>query len=395
MPKAEEPKTEEPEFDPLDTSDVDRWIGVPLGGPQPREPFSVNDIRRFVQGMDNPNRLYWDVDYATASPFGEIVAPQSYFGGGGGTGALAAIQGKIVGSHMLFGGDEQWFYGPRIFPGDTIFQDRQLFDYRVTNTAFAGPTMFQRGDSTYVNQKGEWVGKQRSTAIRYLVSNMRKLDAFAGQEKDPEWTDEQLEEIYKKRLVWIRSFPGHKKRLWSSVEVGESMTERVIGPHSIQSFATEAQTAPGSWGANGYWPPLQTSTGDAGWLPEMDEGRERAAEDPGALDMSFGPARGHLLPRYARVIGMPRGYGFGATMCVWCVDYLGNWVGDHGFVLHHNTQYRNPALTGNVTYMSGQVKDKWVDDQFARHVVQLTYEMKTQEGTLMARGTAEVVLPES
>ena len=64
-------------------------------------------------------------------------------------------------------------------------------------------------------------------------------------------------------------------------------------------------------------------------------------------------------------------------------------------MLHHNTQYRNPALTGNVTYMTGQVKDKWVDEQFGRHVVQLTYEMKTQEGTLMARGTAEVVLPDS
>ena len=63
---------------------------------------------------------------------------------------------------------------------------------------------------------------------------------------------------------------------------------------------------------------------------------------------------------------MPRGYGYGATMCVWTVDYLANWAGDHGFVLHHNTQYRNPALTGNVTYMTGQVKDKWVDEQFGQ-----------------------------
>jgi acyl dehydratase len=387
-----ESKSEETEFEPLDTSDVDRWVGMPLGGPQPREPFSTNDIRRFVQGMDNPNRAHFDVDYAAAGPFGRIVAPQSYFGGGSGTGALAAIQGKIPGSHMLFGGDEQWFYGPRIYPGDKLTLDYMFFDYRVTNTAFAGPTMFERGDTTYVNQNGEFIAKQRSTAIRYLPANAAKLNSFGGQEKDPEWTDEELEDVYQRRLVWIRSFPGHNKRLWSDVEVGEPMTERVLGPHTIQSFASEALTSPGSLGSNVISPPFPSSTGDAGWLPEMNQNVEHA-EDPTIGNL--GPSRGHLAPRYARVIGMPRGYGYGASMCVWCVDYLANWAGDHGFVLHHNTQYRNPALTGNVTHMTGEVKEKWVDEQFSRHVVQLTYEMKTHEGTLMARGTAEVVLPES
>ena len=387
---------QEVQFEELDTSDVDRWVGVPQGGEQRRDPFTTNDIRRFVQGMDNPNRLYYEPDYAAASPFGRIVAPQSYVGGVRGMGALAAIQGKIPGSHMLFGGDEQWFYGPRVFPGDTLSMDRVLFDYRVTNTAFAGPTMFERGDTTYANQNGEIVGKQRSTAIRYLVSNMGKLNSFAGQEKDPEWTDEQLEEIYRKRLVWIRSFPGHNKRLWSDVAVGEPMTERVLGPHSIQSFTSEHLTAQGAWGSMYFGPNFPTSTMDAGWLPQMSRDDERASEDPSAGDgLNFGASRGHVQPRYAQVIGMPRGYGYGASMCIWTVDFLSNWAGDHGFVLHHNTQYRNPALTGNVTYMTGQVKDKWVDDQFNRHVVQMSYEMKTHEGTLMARGTAEIVLPEA
>ena len=84
---------------------------------------------------------------------------------------------------------------------------------------------------------------------------MRKLNAFAGQEKDPEWTDEQLEEIYQKRLVWIRSFPGHKKRLWVDVEVGEPMTERVLGPHSIQSFTSEhADRTRARWGVDTHGP---------------------------------------------------------------------------------------------------------------------------------------------
>ena len=345
--------------------------------------------------MDNPNRLSYDADYAAESPFGQIVAPQSFFGGGSGTGAGPAIQGNIPGSHMLQGGDEFWFYGPRVFPGDKLSLDGMCFDYRVTNTAFAGPTLFTRGDTTYVNQEGQFIAKQRFTSIRYLVSNMRKQNTFAGQEKDPEWTDEQLEDIYKKRLVWIRSFPGHRKRLWGDIQVGEEMTVRVVGPHSVQSFTSEQRTAHGGWGSTFIGPHFPTSTMDAGWLPEMSLDRERAAEDPGVTDQGLGPDRGHMQPTYARVIGMPRSYGWGPTLGVWCLDYVANWAGDHGFVLHHNTQYRNPALTGNVAYVSGSVTDKFVNEQFGQHIVQLAYEMKTHEGTLMARGAAEVVLPES
>ena len=67
---------------------------------------------------------------------------------------------------MLFGGDEWWFMGPRIEPGDRIRLERALFDYKVTDTKFAGPTMFSRGDTTYAKENGEVVCKQRSTAIR-------------------------------------------------------------------------------------------------------------------------------------------------------------------------------------------------------------------------------------
>ena len=44
----------------LDTSDVDRWVGVPLGGGYLKDPVHVNDIRRWAQGMQNPNPIYYD-----------------------------------------------------------------------------------------------------------------------------------------------------------------------------------------------------------------------------------------------------------------------------------------------------------------------------------------------
>ena len=150
----------------FDTSDVDRYVGVPLGGGQMKDPVVRNDIRRWVQAMQNANPLHYDEEYAEGSRFGELVAPQSFaVATDTGHGASPSIQGVVPGTHMLFGGDEWWFYGPRIRPGDRLTQERMLFDYKVTDTKSFGPTMFSRGDTTHVNDKGELVAKQRSTSI--------------------------------------------------------------------------------------------------------------------------------------------------------------------------------------------------------------------------------------
>ena len=142
----------------FDTSDIDRWIGVPIGGGAIIEDIHVNDIRRWAQAMQNPNALHYDRAYAAASRFGRILAPQSFtVNCTWGHGAEPSIQGVVPGTHMLFGGDEWWFYGARIAPGDVIRNDKLLFDYRVRDTAFAGPTIFSRGDTSYFNQRGELV----------------------------------------------------------------------------------------------------------------------------------------------------------------------------------------------------------------------------------------------
>jgi acyl dehydratase len=379
-------------------SDVDRWIGVPLSMPQPKEPFSGNDIRRYVQGMDNANPLHYDENYAAEGVFGRLVAPQSYFGGGVGTGAKSATQGTIPGSHMLFGGDEQWFYGPRVFPGDRLRLDGMLFDYRVVDTKFAGPTVISRGDTTYVNQSGEFLAKQRSTSIRYLVANLAELGSMPTDEEsaEPTWSAEQLAEIGQRKVDYFASIATHSSVAFDECEVGEELSARTIGPHTVQSFVSEVRsnaggTNHGAW--SGYFWSDHPRTVDPGWLDEMSHDVDAALAYPGAAEaMNFGPSRGHVQPSYARLIGMPRGYGYGASMCAWVVDYLANWAGERGFVVHHKTQYRAPALTGDLAILKGTVTNKYVDAQ-ARGVVEVEYQMTTQQEREMASGTAQIRLP--
>jgi acyl dehydratase len=381
---------------PLDTTDVDRWIGRPVGGAELKEPVYENDIRRFVQAQHNPNRLHYDETFAAESEFGQLVAPQSFavccdISHGAG----AAIQGTIPGSHMLFGGDEWWFHGPRIYAGDYVRPHRLAFDYRVTDTSFAGPTMFQRGDTTYVNQRGEVIGKQRSTSIRYLVENAARLKSFAGQESDPAWTDEQLEELKQEQLAYYRTFHDHVLKSAGDVSDGERLPTRKIGPHSLNSFTTEYKALmSGTWGVSRPQA-LPTSTLEAGWVRDMASDVERARVNPQLADgINYGPSRGHVQAQYARVIGMPRGYGYGASMGVWVLDYVANWAGERALVTHSRIQYRNPALTGDVTVLDGVVSSVADDPLAPGHaLVTVDVEMKTHTGQPMAKGPVEVRFP--
>jgi hypothetical protein len=379
----------------LDTSDVDRWIGKPLGGGMLKDPIHPNDIRRWAQGMQNPNPLYYDEEWAASGRWGRLVAPQSFaVCTDTSHGAGPAIQGVIPGQHMIFGGDEWWFFGPAIEPGDRITHDRMLFDYKVAETKFAGPTMFSRGDTTYVRQTGELVCKQRSTSVRYLAENARKKGFFAGRMRK-QWTEQELEDLEKQKMEYARSLYdlGHEKRLF--VRAGEKLPTRPIGPHTIASFTTEWRSYLMTiWGATREVPALENSTLEAGWLPEMSRDLEAAKVDPTHGDGLYkGPSRGHVQEQYAQLVGMPREYGYGASMGAWIVDYLTNWAGEWGFLRHSNFQYRNPALTHDATFLNGEVASLVEDPGSGRPVAVVRAAMTNQDGEVMATGQAEILLP--
>ena len=194
----------------LDMSDVDKWVGKPVIFAEMLDPCYATDIRRWVQAMDYPNPLHWNQEFAEASRFGGIVAPQSFtVAMDYGHGCHPACVGKIPGSHLIFGGEEWWFHGAPIRPGDKLLQQRRFDGYKITDTKFAGPTVFSRGDTVHRNQHGALVAKERSTAIRYLIEEARKRGMYDKAQRTPKkWTSQELEEVNRVRLDWILSNRG-------------------------------------------------------------------------------------------------------------------------------------------------------------------------------------------
>jgi acyl dehydratase len=400
----------------LDVSDLDRYMGVPMRPGELKEPVALNDIRRWVQAMHYPNPLHYDERWAAESRWGEIVAPLSFtVACDTSHGASPAQVGKIPGSHLIFGGDDWWFFGPRVRPGDKLVCHRMPYDYKVADTKFAGPTCFQRGDTLYINQKGERVALQRSTAIRYGVQGAKDKDMFGSDangadgpdaaesdgtwgDGEPAWTDEQLAELEERKLAFIDQIQslGHRKRLFSSVAAGDVLAENVLGPHSLASFATEWRAYPmTTWGATAKGPTTVRAE-ELGYTKEMAgfEGDRRMERvNPELTDGAYyGPSRGHLQPRWARHVGMPRGYGYGASMGAWILDYVAAWAGEWGTITHSSAQYRNPALTGDATFLRGEVVDTRVERKRV-HLAVVKVDMRNQDDATMATATVEVELP--
>src|SRR5437868_7032078 len=150
-------------------------------------------------------------------------------------------------------------------------------------------------------------------------------------------------------------------------------------------FAT-TPNAPASSGSSG--------SAEAGCRPEMPQaGIELTALAPSANDGLYkGPSRGHADAEHANLIGMPRGYGYGASMGAWALDYLAYWGGTRSFVRHSRIQYRFPPFEGDATLIDGEVTDIRDDKLLAVPIATIKVTMTNQDGNVLAAGDAEIEL---
>lgn len=385
----------------MDLSDVEPRVGILIGGGQIRDPLAPSDLRRWVMAMDYPNPIHWDPTFAAGTKFGGLVAPQSIaVAMDYGHGCAPACVGYIKDSHLIFGGEEWWYYGSRIRPGDHLTQQRRFHDYKVTDTKFAGPTMFARGDTMHYKQDGSLVAKSRSTAIRYLKEEAEKRGMYDGMiGKLKGWTAEETAVVDKVRFDWLMSNRMGVSPTWEEVQVGDKLTRRVIGPHTKASFATEYRAFLFNiWGSFEWVAPAGVKDPwvyqDPGWAEGFGFDEEGAFIDPRKRDgLYLGPSRGHVDDQKAGEVGMSRSYGYGATMQAWATDYLAFWAGHDGFVRWCKSDFRGPAFEGDVTYFDAEIVEKREVTEWGMPLVRVVLTLSNQDGMVLVKSTADVELP--
>ena len=121
-------------------------------------------IKRFAQALGDPNPLWSDLDYASKSRYGNIIAPPTFLINAGII-KLAVKLTDMMGPsrNFLDVGMEIEYYKP-IEVGDTITSTAKLVDLKE-KSGKKGIILIMLLEVTYKNQRGEVVRKCRNTFI--------------------------------------------------------------------------------------------------------------------------------------------------------------------------------------------------------------------------------------
>ena len=108
-----------------------------------------------------------------------------------------------------------------------------------------------------------------------------------------------------------------------------------------------------------------------------------------AVNEEFVPI--HMDDEAGRKAGNEGAFGMGNLQLSYLHAVLRQWIGDDGRIVSVSVQFRAPNLRGLRTIAGGRVTA--VREEAGETFVDLEVWTKTEEGTVMAPGTATVALP--
>lgn len=133
-------------------------------------------IARFAEAVGDPDRLYWDEEFASKSRFGSIIAPPGFFGWPEKRDVelpndLITIVARLAEAgygRILDGGIEWEFFKP-VKAGDKLTVKTSVRNI-MERTGKTGKAVFLFRDITYSNREGEIVATARQTTIHPQTS---------------------------------------------------------------------------------------------------------------------------------------------------------------------------------------------------------------------------------
>lgn len=331
---------------------------------------SPDAVRHFCWGIGDNNPLFCDPAYGRASVGGTGLAPGCFLY----TVDTTVVAPKLRGIQWLYGGtDWEWFEPIR--HRDSFSVRARLLDAVEKHGSKARAFIIQTGEVLYTNQHGKLVCRALGHTARTPRAHAKDGLQYAPREPH-RYSVEELQHFA--HALDSEDLRGTHPRYWDEQRVGSTLPPLLKGPLNITDMIC--------WYAGGGHSYQAHRLAHLHRLRHPADAFINAAT--GAQDSA---ARGHTESKMAHEVGMPGGYDVGPQRISWLGQLLSNWMGDAGFVRRLSVRVRRPNVFGDVSWCTGTLTDKRLEDGVP--VVELALAVVNQLNETTATGTALVALP--
>lgn len=331
-------------------------------------------IRKFADGIGDPNPLWRSLEYARKTRYGEIAAPPSWV-----LSVLSAIQFGWRGIAGFHSGSEFFFYKP-VLAGDKITPEERFTGFEGPKpSGFAELMVVDYFENLYFNQRGETVCKMVLWVIRTERKKAREKGKYQSILLPHPWKEEELEKI--EQEILREEIRGGNPRYWEDVQIGGDLPSLVKGPLGLTDMVAFFI---------GGGSPVKLEAHSVA-LQKYKEKPNWAFRDPqtSALEPIFAV---HYNKSASNAMGLPYPYDVGTQRHCWQIQLLTHWMGNDGWLKRCRAEYRKFVYLSDVLWFKGKVVNKYVDEQ-GEPCVDIDTSAINQRGEEVMPGNATVVLP--
>lgn len=332
---------------------------------RPSKEASLDNLRRYADGVGDYNPLFRSPEYAATSRYGDIVASPTFLYGitlgviAGETGAIDRARVSTQYLPVNYAGAEINFVRP-IWMGDVVTAREQVGETVRKTSSRIGPINFNTGLVTFTNQRQEVVA-----TIKTLMARYQNTGGTLEYNRDPkEKTDHIV--VPADPLVFERTRQGKEKKYWEDVVEGDALDPLQKGTYSVTELFLFTHGVLGTGRSTRASLDAEGSTDLGGGGRFDEEHAQKRRNMPGQFD--YGPQR----------------------VC-WLAQAATDWMGDYGTLRKLHASIRHPNVVGDTNTVVGHVAKKFERD--GEHLVELSIENQNQSGLATAYATATIELP--